>query len=105
MKLLPVIEVLVVNAALIPLLVVITENYGLRDAFWHPEGFVPTTVRYPFFYITSAVSGSTTIPGLLTVDWQQIVLLIMVVTDAVFAWSVLRARRNSRGLDASPALQ
>lgn len=93
MKLLPVVEVLVVNALLILLLVLITENYGLRAAYWRSEGFTSTTVRYPFFFITSAVKGSTYIPGLLSVDWQQVVLVVLVLTDAIFVWSALRGGR------------
>jgi len=94
MKLLPLLEVLVVNALLIPLLALITENYGLRAAYWSSEGFASTTVRYPLFFITSAVKGSTNIPGLLSVDWQQVVLLVLVLTDAVFVWSAVKSARR-----------
>lgn len=96
MKLLPLLEVLVINAFLIPLLVLITENYGLRNAYWGPEGFTFTTVRYPFFFITSAVKGQTSIPGILTVDWQQVVAFILVVTDVVYVWSAMKGsgRKN-----------
>jgi hypothetical protein len=88
------IEAIVVNAILIPLLFLITKNYDLRTAYWLSEGFTPTTVRYPLLLITSAVKGSTRIPGLLSVDWQQVVALILVVTDATYAWS---AYKGSRG--------
>ncbi len=93
MKLLPLLEVLFANAVLIALLLWMTGDYGYRTAYWGPEGFTPTTVRYPLFLITSAVKGSTSIPGLLTVDWQQIVLVLLVVTDAVYAYAVLHARK------------
>jgi hypothetical protein len=54
MKRLPLAEVIVVNAILIPLLVLITQNYALRMAYWaRPgDGFTPTMTRYPFFFIT-----------------------------------------------------
>jgi hypothetical protein len=94
MKLLPLVEVLVINAFLIPLLVVITENYGLRAAYWGTEEFTSTTVRYPFFFITSAVKGTTHIPGLISVDWQQVILIILVLVDAVYLFSVLRANEQ-----------
>lgn len=97
MKLVPLIEVVVINALLIPLLVLITENYGLRTAYWVAEGFTPSTARYPFFFITSAVKGSTSIPGLLSVDWQQVVLVLLVVTDAVYAWSTIKDARSGAG--------
>jgi hypothetical protein len=95
MKLLSLIELLVVNVLLIALLLWITGNYSLRIAYWQSENFSPATVRYPLFLITSAVKGSTSIPGILTVDWQQIVVLILVVTDAIFVSSLLRARRTA----------
>ena len=101
MKLSSLIEVLVVNAFLIPLLLLITENYGLRSAYWASEGFTSTTVRYPFFFITSAVRGNTHIPGLLSVDWQQVVLVVLVAVDAVFLWSVTKDRTR-RGPSETP---
>ena len=85
-------EVAIINAVLIPLFALISINYGLRGAYWGSEGFTYDTVRYPFFFITTATRGSTYIPGLLTVDWQQVVLAVIVVVDAVYAWSALRVR-------------
>ncbi len=94
MKWVSVAEVLVVNGILIPVLILITENYSLRTAYWGPEGFAPSTARYPFFFITSAVKGSTSIPGLLSVDWQQVVLVVLILTDAVYAWSAIKSSRK-----------
>jgi hypothetical protein len=101
MRLLSLIEVIIVNVVLIALLVLITENYGLRIAYWGPEGFSPTTVRYPFFFITSAVKGSTYIPGLLSVDWQQVILVVLVVTDAIYAWAAFKSNRT-QGVRQTP---
>lgn len=91
MKLLPLLEALVFNVVLISLLVLISGNYGLRLAYWRHEGFTSNMVRYPFFFITSATNGSTTIPGILSVDWQQVVLLVIAIVDIVYLLSVLRA--------------
>ena len=96
MKLFALAEVAFVNILLIPILVLITENYGLRAAYWAGEGFSSTMTRYPFFFITSATNGSTSIPGLLSVDWQQVILVVLVLTDAVFAWSAYKARATGR---------
>jgi hypothetical protein len=96
MKLMPLAEVVIINVLLIPILVLITENYGLRTAYWVSEGFVPATTRYPFFFTTSAVRGSTSIPGLLSVDWQQVIIAVLVVVDGVFAWSALKDRVGER---------
>ena len=103
MKILAILEMLVVNALLIPLLALITVNYGLRAAYWNSEGFTSTTVRYPFFFITSAVKGSTNIPGLLSVDWQQVVLFVLVVTDAIYVWSAVKSTRTGSMDRKSPA--
>jgi hypothetical protein len=92
MRLLPLFQVLLANAVLIAILLWITGDYSYRDSYFATEGFTTTTVRYPLFLITSALKGSTTIPGLLTLDWQQVVLLLLLVTDAVYAYSVLRTR-------------
>lgn len=102
MKRIAILEVIVINALLIPLLVLITENYGLRMAYWgsEPERFVPTMTRYPLFFITSAVSGSTHIPGILSVDWQQVIILVLVVADGLFVRSALKDRK--RGISQSP---
>jgi hypothetical protein len=96
MRPLPLLEVLVVNALLLALLLWITGDYGFRASYWTTEGFVSSIVRYPpLFFVTSAVKGSTSIPGLLTIDWQQIVVLMLVVTDAVYLSSLVRARRRN----------
>ena len=92
MKRIAILEVIIINAALIPLLALITENYGLRAAYWGPEGFTYTMTRYPLFFITSAVRGTTHIPGLLSVDWQQVIVLVLVVVDGLFIRSALRGR-------------
>jgi hypothetical protein len=57
------------------------------------------------FLITSAVKPSASIPGLLTLDWQQIIVLLLVVIDAVYISTVLRPLRGSRALEASRAAQ
>jgi len=103
MKRIALLEVVVINAVLVPLLVLITENYGLRNAYWGTEGFAPTTVRFPFFFITSAVKGTTSIPGILSIDWQQVVLLVIVVTDTVYAFSLYRSRKAAHARAVLPA--
>ena len=97
MKAASVLEVFVVNAVLVTLLILITENYGLRTAYWGPEGFTPSMTRYPLFFVTSAVKGTTRIPGLLSVDWQQVVLLLLFVVDGLFVLSALKGRRRELG--------
>ena len=95
MRLLAFVEVLVVNVVLIALLVWISGDYSYRAAYWGPEGFTANMVRYPLFYITSAVKGTTHIPGLFSVDWQQVVLVILIVADLVYLLSIFRAPKSS----------
>ena len=95
LRLLSLIEVLFVNALLIALLLWITGDYYFRTAYWGTEGFSPTTVRYPLLLITSAAKGTTSIPGLLTIDWQQVVALVLVVTDAIYLSNLLRSRKSA----------
>jgi hypothetical protein len=96
MKKLPLIEVIVVKVILIALLALITQNYALRMAYWGrpQDGFIPTMTRYPFFFITSAVRGSTHLPGLLSVDWQQVIILVLVVVDGLYVWSAYKDKGN-----------
>ena len=102
MKLRSIVEVVVVNVILVALLFWITGDYGYRTAYWGTESFTPSTVRYPLFLITSATKGSTSIPGLLTVDWQQVVALVLVLTDAVYLYNLLRSRRGAQQSGPSP---
>lgn len=94
MRLLALVELLALDTVLVVLLALITHNYALRNAYWGPEGFTPATTRYPLLFITSAVKGSTYIPGILSVDWQQVLILILVVTNAFFVWSAMKGRRS-----------
>jgi hypothetical protein len=95
MKLLALTEVLLVNVLLIALLFWITSDYGFRAAYWGSEGFTPSTMRYPLFLITSASKGPILIPGLITVDWQQVVVIALVAIDGLYAWSAFTGRHRS----------
>jgi len=67
-----------------------------RVGYWQAEGFTATTTYYPFFYITSAVKGSTHIGTLLTVDWLQVILVVAVLVDGLFMLGLLRGRRHAQ---------
>jgi len=95
MKLLPLVELIVVNGVLLAFLVWVTGDCSYRAAYWKPEGFTPTLTRYPFFMITSATNGSSSIGGLLSVDWQQVLVVLLVAVDLVYAWSALKSRNKA----------
>ena len=64
-----------------------------RVAYWQSLGFTPTTSYFPLFYITSAVGERTSIRGVLTVDWLQVIVLVALVVDVATLVGILR-RRN-----------
>ena len=102
MKFLSLVEVVVLNVVLLSLLAWVTGDYADRAAYWgtEPKPFTPTTIRYPLFMRTSAVNGSISIPGLLSVDWQQIIVLVLLLTDALYLLS-MRGRRGARPQEAA----
>ena len=97
-----VLEVVVVNAVLLYLFWAVSADYAFRDGYWASMGFTPTTSLFPFALITSATSGQTSIPGLLTLDWHQVIAVILIVADALYLWAWLRARRDGSGARAPP---
>jgi hypothetical protein len=93
LKLTSLINIAVFNGVAIIIAVLIYDDRVARIAYWHEMGFTASTAYYPFSYITSAVQGTDSIQGLLTVDWLQVILVVAVVVDASFAWGYLRRKR------------
>ncbi|MDA4137108.1 MAG: hypothetical protein OK449_08975 [Thaumarchaeota archaeon] len=93
MKLTSLINLAVFNGVAIILAALVYNDRVARIAYWHEMGFTANTAYYPLSYITSAVQGTDSIQGLLTVDWLQVILVVAVVVDASFAWGLLRRRR------------
>lgn len=93
MKISSLINLIVFNGVALVLAALVYDDRVWRVGYWDSLGFTPTTRYYPFFYITSAVKGSTTISGLLTVDWLQVILVAMAVVDIGFVVGQLRNRR------------
>lgn len=89
-----ILEVLAVNVVLIAFFVLVSGDYAYRASYWGSMGFSPTTSLYPFSLVTSATNGQTSIPGLLTLDWHQVIAVILVVVDTLYLWSWLRGRRG-----------
>jgi hypothetical protein len=89
-----VLEVLAVNAVLLYLFFLVSGDYAFRAGYWASMGFTPTTSLFPFSLVTSAKNGQTSIPGLLTLDWHQVIVAILIVADALYLWSWLRSQRG-----------
>jgi hypothetical protein len=93
LKLTSLINIVVFNAVALILAILVYDDRVWRLSYWKSEGFTPTTHYYPFFYITSAVKGSTYIGGLLTVDWLQVIIVVAVVIDALVVLGLVRSRQ------------
>jgi hypothetical protein len=105
LKLTSLINMVVFNGVALILIALIYDDRVFRINYWEGVlGFTPHTIYYPFFYITSAVQGSSYIPGTLTIDWLQVILVVMVVIDGNFALRLLRRRRQERTNSAPPKI-
>ena len=102
MRSLTVIEVLVVNVVLIFLFTQVSADLVYRNNYWAAMAFTPSTSLFPLTLVTSAVRGQTAIPGLLTVDWEQVILIVLAVADSIYLWSWYSSRRPKA---QGPAIQ
>lgn len=94
-----------INIVLLALIAWVFGDRAYRDEYWRSMGFTPTTSYSPFFYITSAVNGSTYIQGQLTLDWTQVLGALLVIIDVVFVIGVIRGRRRARAGTTAPPSQ
>ncbi len=84
----------VVNVIFLILIAWVLGDYSYRDSYWRSMGFTPSTSYSPFFFVTSAVKGSTYIQGQLTLDWAQVLGAVLVVFDLLFVLGYLRKRKT-----------
>lgn len=95
-------EIAISNVVLLAAIAAVLQDQAGRLAYFRSLGFIPSTTYYPFFYITSAVNGSTRIQGLLTLDWVQVLGAALIILDLGFAVSFMRHRRLAKE-QVSPA--
>ena len=90
----------------------IQQNIATREAYWllptecHPDNglscFQPSIFRTFLFYVLSAdctvpaECGTTHIPGILTLDWSQVALLIAAIADILTVWPYIRRSRSDQ---------
>ena len=103
MKLASLLNIVVFNAAALVMAALVYDDRVWRLGYWQSLGFSPTTNYFPLFFITSAVKGSTSIAGVLTVDWLQVIVLIVVVVDAATVVGAIRRRGGHEPPAAPPA--
>ncbi len=94
-------RITVINAVVLVLIWAVYQDFQGRLAYFQKLGFTPSTTYYPFFYITSAVNGSTQIQGLLTLDWIQVLAVVLAVIDALFVVGLLRNRKATKATDGT----
>jgi hypothetical protein len=95
MKVVLLAKILVSNVVVLAVIWTVLQDDAGRVAYFQSLGFTTSTAYYPFFYITSAVNGSAQIPGLLTLDWVQLLAVALIVLDISFALPFLRRGRSS----------
>lgn len=85
--------ILASNAIILLLIWWVFQDYAYRATYWRGMGFTPSTSYSPFFFVTSAVRGSTHIQGQLTLDWTQVLGVLLLVIDATFLFGLWRRTR------------
>ena len=90
MKVLHATRIIVTNVVILAIILAILQDDAGRVAYFQSLGFTTSTAYYPFFYITSASNGATRIPGLLTLDWTQVLAVVLFVLDVAFFLPFLR---------------
>lgn len=103
MKALLVLEVLVLNIVLLYVYSLVGQDFASRLAYDRSIGMAPSVSYSVFTYVLSGSNGATFIPGLLTLDWSQVILVALVVVDAGFVISLLQERRQRAGRSQGPS--
>jgi hypothetical protein len=96
------VKVAVPNLVILALIWEVVQDDAGRIAYFQSLGFTPSTHYYPFFYITTAVKGASYIPGLLTLDWVQVLAVVLLVLDLSY---VLGYTRQQRSMTTLPPVQ
>ncbi len=105
MKIELVAKIVIPNLVILAMLWAVIQDDAGRLQYFRELGFTPSTAYYPFFYITSAVDGSTRIPGQLTLDWVQVLVVALIVIDLALLLPLLRRRTSAEPTPlASPAV-
>ena len=104
MKALQATRIIVTNVVILAIIWAILQDDAGRVAYFQSLGFTTSTAYYPFFYITSASNEATRIPGLLTLDWAQVLAVVLLVLDVGFFLPFLRRSAAPQPAErASPA--
>jgi hypothetical protein len=91
-----VLQLVVLDVILASLLFLVEEDRASRVQYFQSLGFAPSTSYLPLVFITRAVRGSTFIPGLWTIDWSQVLIILLLFLNASFFYSELRRRSGTK---------
>ncbi len=101
MKAVSAMKIIIPNVVILAMLWAVLQDQAGRLAYFRTLGFTPSTAYYPFFYITSAVDGTTRIQGLLTFDWAQALAVALILIDAALVIGFRRNKKSLPGVQAS----
>jgi hypothetical protein len=90
------IQLLLANAILISLVVLVREDQLARLDYWRSMGFTPDTIYSILSLRFPAVKGNLSIPGLPTMDWVQVFLVVIILMDVYYFASVLSGRSDRK---------
>jgi hypothetical protein len=84
------VQLLITNVILIVLSSLVAQDLGARIDYARSIGFTPSVSYSPLAFVLSSVGHGTSIPGLLTFDWFQFLLIVLILLDGSFALETLR---------------
>ena len=94
MKASTIFELVLLNVIVVYLVALVRSDQASRLQYWNSIGFSPSQVYSSFTLRYPAVSGTVSIPGLITLDWVQILLVFLVIVDVYQVASFVVGRRR-----------
>ena len=102
MKLSSLVEAVFANAVLLYLISLVRDDQASRLGYWNSIGFSANpsysllTLRY------SSLKGATSIPGLSTLDWVQVLIVALVLIDAYFVLDTFQKKNAPDATHRTP---
>jgi lipid-A-disaccharide synthase-like uncharacterized protein len=101
MKISSIVQIVLVNAILIALMVLVREDQLARFDYWSSIGFAGKTVYSILMLRYPATSDHVSIPGLPTLDWVQVFLIVIVLLDVYYLAIIVTGRSDKRTLQTT----
>lgn len=81
---------MLINIILIVLSYLAAQDLSARAEYARSIGFTPSVAYSPLAFVLSSVGHGTNIPGLISFDWSQCLLILLILLDGSFAIEALR---------------